>query len=279
LPTRPIVLLLFASTLAFLLVSSALVIGASAQTAWYSSDNGEFDCSNSTYPCYLSDGYMNVEAYISTKINTYNNGSQFSLQYNPDEDTSVSYQTHDSSGNAQWFQTWILGSGSSCVIFGMEVYDTSTGAQQPSWHSNNDSCTDEHGIFYSGAYWYISEYTGSGSTADYVVEVDYTVQATTGSPLGYYTYAVYPQNYGTGDFYWLRSNTCWCGTNNDPMGSVDFTSGAGTLYSYSGSNVYSINPPTVVATKEVSDMYYGCWSNSGTTDMSQSFSTSSSVQC
>jgi hypothetical protein len=268
------IVLIISSLVALLMVSSAFVVGVYASSSWQGNDNGEFTCHGSTIPCEVTSGDVGMYAIGSTSITYSSSNNEVSLQYNPDNYTSANYQTKDSAGHATWFQTLIYGSSPSCIVFSFQVYDMDTKGLLDSDFSNGGSCTTVSGAFVANAHgdfdWSIYEYTDSSG---YVNEVDYSVQGG-GLGGGSASYTDHPELYG--NWYWLISNSCWCGMGGQ---YATFSAGSGSLYYSSNVDVYSASPPTQIATAEDSNMYYGCFSGFGSTTMSQSFSTSSSVQC
>ncbi len=245
------------------IVSSAFVTRAYATTGWVGNDNGEVDC-NSTNSCTPNSNSVKFSTGISTTISYSSTDGEVSFQYNPDWDTSKSYQT-----GADWFQTGIIGDkSSSCAIATVQVYDTSDGSSDWSWYSNSDSCTTVSDLFTTDsngeASWGITEDTDSSG---YVNEVDFVVIGGTSGGGSYYVSA-YPEN--GGDWYWLRSNTCWCGVATE---TATFSAGAGTIdYTVNTPvDLYAYSPPTQVSTGENSNMDYGCFTGGGTSSMSQSF--------
>ena len=248
-----------------LLISSSFVVRVYA-TSWVGNDNGEIDC-NSSNSCTPNSGDVRISTGISTTISYTSTDGEVSFQYNPDLVTSENYQTKNSNGHAEWFQTGINGDkSSSCTWLSYQVYDTSTKGLDFSWFSNSGNCTTVADLFTTdssgSASWAIQEDTDSSG---YVNEVDFTVIGGTSGGGSYYVSA-YPEN--SGDWYWLRSNVCWCGVATE---TASFTAGAGTIDYASNVDLYSWSPPTTISTGENSNMDYGCFSGSGTTYMSQSF--------
>src|ERR1700681_2234726 len=103
---HPGLLVISASLLGLLITSSTLVVHVYA-TNYQGNDDAEFDCThNYSSACTPNSGFVIGGADISTSITYTPAKSYVSLQYNPDRDISNSYQSHDSAGQAQWFQTW-----------------------------------------------------------------------------------------------------------------------------------------------------------------------------
>jgi hypothetical protein len=274
--TRPGFLVIGASLMGFLLVSSAFAAHVNATTNYEGSDDAEFDCThNYSVDCPIYSGYVIGEAIVSTSV-TYSPSKSFvSLQYNPDESISNSYQTKDYQGGRNWFQTGVLGNyTASCVLFTTQIYDLTYGGLINDWFSNSGNCYSVTGLFHGSsggdATWEITEYTDSSG---YVNEVDYFAEGA-GSGYGSYSATLHPETYFSpyGDFLWLRSNLCWCGVSGTGnTANADFTAGAGYLYAESGGTLYALNPPIYIETAENSNMEYGCFSGNGTSNMDQSF--------
>ncbi len=277
---RHSLVLVGACAIGLLLVSSAFVAKAMAWPAsdgfYYGNGDGEFDCS-STNDCIITSG----DAYISSDLSSNMAGTvgssgetgydTFTLQYNPDVSESNSYQT-----NADWLQFSIAEDfqvSPPAIIYYFYVANTNTGALVAE-KDDSGSGTQVTGALTSGAPYNIDEWTDSSG---YVDEITWSVNGG-GSGAGGTSGSFYPETYG--DWYWLRSNPCWCGMNNL---TADFSSGSGTMYAGSSNDLTNYwGSPSYVGTAESSNMYYGCWSeySSGiATYWDQSFSYSSSVQC
>ncbi|MCL5068112.1 MAG: hypothetical protein M1368_07150 [Thaumarchaeota archaeon] len=254
--------------LALLMVSSISVARASASgppNPNIGNDNAEFG-----YPscgsCNPDNGYVQAEAVITSPIQYCCGNGYVSLQYNPDKDTSNSYQTGPWYGGHDWFQTGIVGEASNnCAVFTVQVYNLFWGGTDYSWYSNGGQCTTVNDMFggnsYPAATWSIDEQTGGNGK---VYAVDFYVDG--GSSGGKYYYDQYvPTNW-----YWLRSNVCWCGTDYQ---SATFNAGIGTLNYYMNptSGFGIIGPPIDIATAESSNMNYGCMSSPTQGQLTQGF--------
>jgi hypothetical protein len=267
--------ILAASTIGLLMLSSGIVIHATASPNWQGWDDGEFDCSTTWGDCVgPSSAWFTATATLSSSISylDQSSGNAISIQYNPDAYLSSYDQTEALGGGYHdWFQTGIILSN-SCVQFTVEVYEMGGGT-----HTNwNPGCfTSVSAPFLANsngdAQYYITEWTASSG---YVNEVDFGVVGG-GSSGGSAYDSSYPE--GSGDWYWMRSNICLCGvTATGDLQNASFSTGAGSIHITSGSDVYGITPPydespTYIYTAEDSNMQYGCWQNSDSTNMHQSF--------
>lgn len=273
---KPRLILVAATAIGLLLVTSSLVVGAHASTNWIGNDNGEFDTCNAYGTCRLNANSVTIDMKLTASM-TYSNGGDMSLQYNPDKDISYSYQTKDNNNNPYWFQTGILATlSNNCVVFTYQVYNMNAGGNYVDhWFSNSQNCYTVSGLFtYSsgtGAEWEISEYTDQSGYVD-----DACFSASGGGSSGGTTGTVcvdpetnLPPN--NGYWYWLRSNSCLCGVSGNTP--VNFTgASSGTLDIKSGGiNEYAKAPPIDVSTAEDGNMDYGCFNGNGTTILSQSF--------
>jgi len=204
-------------------VSLAFVPPALAATGYVGNDDAEFGFP-STQCAYLIGDQMSAQAALSAQMTYTSSNGYVSMQYNPDLDVSKNCQTGPWYGGADWFQTGIIGvSSSNCAIFTTQVYNTLWGTTDYSWYSNNQNCTTVSAMFNSRAQWYISEHsnaclTNCGSSFEKIDAVSFSVVG--GSGGGSYYYTVYPPT----NWYWLRSNICWCGTGGQ---SATFTSASG----------------------------------------------------
>ncbi len=240
-----------------MLLFTPVLASTAYATQWVGNDNGEFGfscCAGEK----LSSGWVEVYASLSQSMSYTSPNGDMSLQYNPDKVTSQNYQT-----NGDAFQAGIGGqSSTSGSIFLVEVFDSSGGLV---WYYIPNQLTTVKGMFNQDASWEMSEDTNSGG---YIMAVSFNLLGG-GSGAGSSGTTVYPPT----NWYWLRSNVYWCGSDNNGE-SATFTSGAGTLTYYSSVNLDAIGPPIYIGTQENSNMIYGCLQNSGTTDMYQSFGSS-----
>jgi hypothetical protein len=235
-------------------------LASACPNCWVGRDDGEFDWYTS------APRYVWVDESITTPLtwNNYNCNpgvcNIISLQYNPDYWTALNTQGY-------WFQTVTATDPNNCSTFWIQVYDMGTGGQV--WaqsYPNGGACNVVGGITSSHSYWLIQEDTrGSGSTI--INEVDYQLQHCTDPLCNGYTWmsdSIFPpQNY-----FWLRSNICWCGAN---YGSVPFTGAGGSSNMASDQTLRAIDPPQLLSTGEDSNMQYGCITGSPSTNMYQSF--------
>ncbi len=191
-----------------------------------------------------------------------------SLQYNPDLFLSSNTQY-----NAEWFQTLIFSNSGGCASFSIEVFSTITAKLV--WRADypNGGCiTVNDGILNPGASWYINEHEvqvscGFRCLRWEITRVDFKISGG-GFNGGIASDSIFPPTSSPGPWLWIRSNICWCGTNS---GTTTFSSAGGTSYMGSNVNLFSISPPSIISTLENSNMQYGCFKNSGTTLMSQSY--------
>lgn len=256
------------SMLGLLLISSVFAIHANASNAWIGNDNGEF-ATSSCQSCKFTNGYVAFYSYSSSSMSYSSSTGYVSIQYNQDWDTDLSYQPAPYYyGGTDWVQAVFDGdSSNNCLGVAMEVINQAWGWNDYFWQYNNNVCgTHESGMFSSGAQWYIAEFTSSSGKIN---EVSYSVQG------GTWNYVLYPPV----NWYWLRSQICWCGGYSGDYAT--FHSGSGTLDYYAGQggsvNTYSIGPPSDRGTGEDSNMGWSCFVNSGTTFMYQSFGPSQPI--
>ncbi|MDV3277282.1 MAG: hypothetical protein LYZ69_02300 [Nitrososphaerales archaeon] len=200
-----------------------------------------------------------------------------SLQYNPDLDASKQCQTGPWYGGADWFQSGIIAkSSNNCAVFTIEVYNTYWGSTDWSWYSNSGNCTTVSAMFNGGAQWYISEHsnaclTNCGSGFEKIDSVSFYVVGGSGGGSYYYT-----ENTPT-NWYWLRSNVCFCGvTDGGTIYNPTFTTASGTLDYKLGSGIVPgsfgiIGPPIDIGTAEDSNMQFGCMSQVSSVYLTQSF--------
>ncbi len=114
------------------------------------------------------------------------------------------------------------------------------------------------GIFSKSTSWGVTEFTGSTGK---IIRISYFIFGGSG---GGFSYTLYPPT----NWYWLRSQTCWCG--GDHLEYATFTQAAGTLYYGSTDNLYAWGPAGPW-TGEDSNMGYGCFQKSGTMYPYQTF--------
>ncbi len=271
---KPSMILIAASAMGLLLVSSSFVLGAHASTNWIGNDNGEFDSCNAWGTCRIYNGGVYIEMQLGASM-TYSNGGTMSLQYNPDKDISYSYQVKDQFNHPLWFQTAVLAQSSdNCVIFTYQVYNMDSATQEDHWFSNSENCYTVSGLFTygsgTGAVWTAQEYTDSSG---YVNDACFTASGggSGGGSTG--TICIDPETNlapNNGYWLWLRSNACLCGLQGNTP--VTFTAGSGSMYAVPASNyIYAKAPPSHISTGEDGNMDYGCFSGNGTTTLTQSF--------
>jgi len=276
-----------ASVLGLLLMSGVFFNIAQA-TNYVGRYDGEWDTCTTWGTCRMDSGESAINMYVGCDSSscsnlTYSSDSTFtSLQYNPDEDISNSYQIKDSDNYQMWFQTAILAKGSNnCIEFTIQIYDDGGntvgdgGIVLPSGDSPEfwtSSCYTVDGAFlysdstYNAAVWSDTEYTNSNG---YVDDVCFYVDG--GGYSGYGdsgTKCEDPITYYSVDDYWLRSNLCLCGVDS---GNTTFTGGAGQMYINSDIDMYTISPPIDPSTKENSNMEYGCFTGNGSNEQYQYF--------
>ena len=267
--------------LALLFISLSLVMPAVAATGYVGSDDAEFGFPSSQGASPIS-AQVSAQAVFSSAMQyTVGGGGYVILQYNPDWDTSKQYQTGPWYGGADWFQTVIYGiSSSNCAIFSIEVYNTFWGSGDWSWRSNGGACTTVNGIFITGAQWYVDEYTNTntGGSGGKIDAVSFYVVGGTGGGSYYYT-----ENTPT-NWYWLRSNVCWCGTTQGGViYNPTFTIAKGGLnYKIApacsqpgcvwiGPSFGTIGPPIDIGTAENSNMQYSCMTKVSSVYYTQNF--------
>jgi hypothetical protein len=230
------IILIGASLIALLLLSSSLVVYVNALTNWEGNDNGEFDCENSYAVCPLDSGYVVGASLLSSSI-TYAHSSgnvNVTFQYNPDYDLSDSYQTKVlHTDDPMYIQAGIVGNGTNdCIIGGWFISELVEYTNVKSEESNGNTCSTLTGLFTANSNgasdWGITEYTNS---TGYINEV-YTSASAGGSCSSdcSFSWSSNPIAYGYG-LLWLRSNLCWCGFSHN---TTSFDTGAGTFEIESG---------------------------------------------
>lgn len=270
-------ILIWTPILALLFISLSLVLPAAAATGYIGNDDAEFGFPSSLCASPIG-GNMAMTASLQSNMVYTSGDGQMSLQYNPDLDASKQCQTGEWYGGTDWFQSGMIAqSSNNCAIFTIEVYN-SINPFGPvwSWYSNSGNCTTVGAMFNSGAQWYMSEYlnaclTNCGGTFEKIDAVSFYVIGGSGGGSYYYTENT-PENW-----YWLRSNICWCGvTDNGNIYNPTFTTASGTLdyntNSVSGVPSFGIiGPPIDIGTAENSNMEYGCMSQLSSTHLTQGF--------
>lgn len=251
-----------------LLFRSLAVVMPVAATQYEGNDNAEFGFPSTLCGYgYFGSNYAVTATFQSNMGYTSGNG-HMSVQYNPDEDASKQCQTgYQWYGGNDWFQSGIVGqSSNNCAVFTIQVYNLDFPYEEDwSWFSNGGSCTTVSAMFNNGAQWYMSEHvnaclTNCGSGFEKIDSVSFHIIG--GSGGGSYYYTEYPPV----NWYWLRSNICFCGTGGE---SATFGSGNGVL-NYQGSGIGIIGPPIDVETAENSNMLYTCMSQ-GSNQITQAF--------
>lgn len=261
--------IVWSAVLALLFMSLAVILPVAAATQYEGNDNFEFGYTSGICGHGIPGNSDTSTATLQSTMQ-YNTGdpSDFiSLQYNPDKDASLQCQTGPWYGGNDWFQSGIIGaSKNNCGIFTIEVYNIqyNNGSPDWSWNSNGGSCTTINKIFLSGAQWSVSEntyacLTNCGSNFEKISSVSFSLVGASGGGSYYYTENT-PLNW-----YWLRSNICWCGvTESNTVYNPTFTGGNGVLNDV-GPNINIIGPPVDIETAENSNMLYTCPSQSGNT--------------
>jgi hypothetical protein len=130
-------------------------------------------------------------------------------------------------------------------------------------------------MFSNGASWQMSEHinaclTNCGSGFEKIDSVSFSVVGGSGGG-SYHVTENTPTNW-----YWLRSNVCFCGvTDNGNVYNPTFTTAYGKLDYIIGSGIWSgfgiIGPPIDIGTAENSNMQYGCMSQPSSGHLTQSF--------
>ncbi len=248
--------LIMTSLLGLLVVSLLLV--PPARAGFVGNDDGEFDVSSTPSYVFLEEAFNTCCGLHWTSSPPYND---VSMQYNPDRDTSFWLQN-----GADWFQTVISSDPNGCAGFHIQVWNTVSG--NLNWRADypNTGCITVNQILNNNAVWFIREdvYNGDPRYSGMITDVYFSL---TGS--GSLSYTLYTGGHN-GWWKWLRSNLCWCGTDNGYATFGPYA--AGTSYMGSNVNVNAIGPPFDISTSENSNMAYSCFSNSGTHLMSQLFS-------
>lgn len=260
----------WSAVLALLFLSLSVILPVAAATQYEGNDNFEFGCPSGLCGYGIPGQSISSTATLQSQL-VYSSGDPepkgpyVSLQYNPDKDASLQCQTGEWYRGHDWFQSIIFGARSSnCGIFSIEVYNSVYG-EPWSWYSNGGGCTTVSNIFLSGARWEISEYTyacltNCGSNFEKIASVSFSLVGGSGGG-SYYLTENTPLNW-----YWLRSNVCWCGiTWQNTVYNPTFSNGNGVLNYGVNSNIGIIGPPIDIGTAENSNMLYTCPSQSGNT--------------
>ena len=229
-------------------VSATLLPSVHAHIHWYGNDNGEWQ--EDWIPT-----YVNVEAWLNPQGLAFNPPphGEISLQYNPDKDQSIWFQN----GPSDWFQTVIATNSSGCAHFNIQVWNFISGWLGYHTQFPLNTCVTLPAIMAWDAGWYINEY----ETNNVITSVFFELWGFGFQP---YSVTIYPPH----NWIWIRSNICWCGSNDD---TVAFTTAQGTLYYLSDKNLVKEDPPADIGTTEDSNMDYTCFQGAGTMRMSQTY--------